>query len=138
MASQKGRDLLMKIGDGGAPEQFTTVAGVRSTRFAFSAGMIDSTNADSADAWREVLAGAGVRSLTVSGGGVFKDGAADALVRQAFFSQETRTWRLIVPSFGTFEGAFAIETLEYRGEHDGEAQFSVTLASAGAIGFTSL
>ena len=32
MAAQKGKDILIKIGDGASPEVFTTVAGVRGRR----------------------------------------------------------------------------------------------------------
>ena len=44
----------------------------------------------------------------------------------------------MIPSFGVIQGAFQIATLEYDGQHDGEATFSISLASAGALGFTAL
>ena len=37
MTAQKGKDLLIKIGDGASPENFTTVAGLRATKLAFNA-----------------------------------------------------------------------------------------------------
>jgi TP901-1 family phage major tail protein len=99
---------------------------------------VDATSADSPGAWRELLAGAGLKEASVSGSGVFKDAASDALVRASFFAQDSRVWRLIVPDFGTLEGRFQIVALEYGGAHDGEAVFSMTLASAGELGFTVL
>ena len=71
----------------------------------------------------------------MSGQGVFRDAASDALIREAFFAQATRTWRLIVPDFGVLEGPFLVSALEYAGEHEGEATFAISLASAGAVGF---
>ena len=44
---------------------------------------------------------------------------------------------MIVPDFGTFEGAFMIASLEYAGEYNGEATYSVTLESTGYISFTA-
>ena len=74
MTAQRGKDLLIKIGDGGWGRKcFTTVAGLRATTLTFNAQTVDTTNADSADAWRELLAGGGVKSATLSGSGVFKD-----------------------------------------------------------------
>jgi TP901-1 family phage major tail protein len=135
MAGQKGREVLLKISDGAGG--FTTVAGIRAKTISLNARTVDGTNADSADAWRELIAGAGVKSAAVRGAGVFKDAASDELIRAAFFAQSAQTWRLIVPNFGVLEGAFVIEALEYAGDHDGEASFSIALASAGALSFAA-
>lgn len=138
MAAQRGKDILIKIGDGGDPESFTTVAGLRARTLSLNARGVDVTDGDSAGRWRELLAGAGVRQASVSGAGVFRDAASDALIREAFFSQAARRWRLIVPDFGTLEGPFLVAALEYAGEHEGEASFALTLASAGEIAFEAL
>jgi TP901-1 family phage major tail protein len=135
MAGQKGREVLLKISDGAGG--FTTVAGIRAKTISLNARTVDGTNADSADAWRELIAGAGVKSAAVRGAGVFKDAASDELIRAAFFAQSAQTWRLIVPNFGVLEGAFVIEALEYAGDHDGEVSFSIALASAGALSFSA-
>ncbi|MEM1104060.1 MAG: phage major tail protein, TP901-1 family [Pseudomonadota bacterium] len=137
MAAQKGRDVLIKIGDGGAPEAFTTVGGLRAKTISLNAQTVDVTHSQSAGAWRELLAGAGVRSASVTGAGVFRDDAADALVRGAFFNQTIANWQLVIPDFGTIEGAFQIANLDYAGEFDGEATQSLTLESAGALTFVA-
>ncbi len=90
MSAQRGKDLLIKTGDGGSPEVFTTVAGLRATTLAFNAQNVDVTNADSTNAWRELLAGGGVKSATLTGSGVFKDAASDATLRTAFFGRHRR------------------------------------------------
>jgi TP901-1 family phage major tail protein len=135
MALQKGRDMLLKIADG---EAFVTVAGLRARTISLNARTVDVTDSESAGGWRELLSGAGVKALSVSGSGVFRDAASDALMREAFFAQSQRTWQLIVPDFGRFEGPFLIASLDYAGDHDGEATFAMTLASAGEISFVAL
>lgn len=135
MAAQRGKDILLKIGDGASPPGFTTVAGLRARTISLNAKTIDATDGDSAGRWRELLSGAGVRSAAVSGQGVFRDAASDAAIREAFFAQAARTWRLIVPDFGVLEGPFLVTALEYAGEHEGEASFALSLASAGEITF---
>lgn len=137
MAAQKGKDLLIKIdqqGDGG----FATVAGLRATRISLNAETVDTTTADSAGRWRELLAGAGVRSAAITGSGIFKDAASDAAMRERFFAGELISAQIIVPDFGVISGSFQITALEYAGEHDGEATFEISLASAGAISFAGL
>ncbi|MAN46803.1 MAG: phage major tail protein, TP901-1 family [Hyphomonas sp.] len=133
MAGQRGRDILLKISDGAGG--VTTLAGVRASRIQLSAGSVDGTSADSAEAWRELVAGAGVKSARVTGRGVFKDAASDARMRAVFFAGEAPDWQLILPDFGVLEGAFQITELSWSGEHDGEAEFSVTLESAGRLSF---
>lgn len=136
MAVQRGRDILLKIES--APGAFTTVAGLRARTIALNARTVDATDGDSAGRWRELLAGAGVKSAAVSGQGLFRDAASDALIREAFFDQSARTWRLIVPDFGQLEGPFLVAALEYAGEHEGEATFAISLASAGELTFAPL
>lgn len=136
MSAQRGKDILLKIESGGGG--FTTVAGLRARTIALNARTVDATDGDSAGRWRELLSGAGVRSAAVNGQGVFRDAASDALIREAFFSQATRIWRLIVPDFGQLEGPFLVAALEYAGEHEGEATFAISLASAGEIAFEAL
>lgn len=133
MTAQRGKDILLKVE--GAPGVFTTVAGLRARTISLNARSVDATDGDSAGRWRELLDGAGVKSAAVAGQGVFRDAASDALIREAFFDQAARTWRLIVPDFGTLEGPFLVAALEYAGEHEGEATFAISLASAGEVTF---
>jgi TP901-1 family phage major tail protein len=136
MAAQKGKDLLLKIGDGAGG--FVTVAGLRTRRLALNADTVDVTDAESAGRWRELLGGAGVRRASVSGTGIFKDQTSDALVRQAFFDGLIRDWRIIVPGLGTLSGPFQISNLDYRGEYSGEVTFDISLDSAGALVFDEM
>lgn len=135
MVAQKGRDLLLKVEDGGS---FVTVAGLRTKRLSFNAQAVDVTDAQSAGRWRELLGGAGVQRASVSGGGIFKDQASDALVRAAFFSASILSFQLAIPDFGTVSGPFQITALEYSGNHDGEVLFEIALESAGALAFGAL
>ena len=138
MSGQKGRDVLIKIADGGDPGTFVTVAGIRAKTISLNARTVDGTSGESPQAWRELIAGAGVKSASVSGAGVFKDASSDALMQQAFFTQAAASFHLVIPDFGTLSGPFIVEALDYSGDHDGEAAFAVTLASAGALSFAAL
>lgn len=137
MAAQKGKDILLKIGDGASPEVFATVAGLRTRTLSLTARGVDATDSDSPGRWRELLAGAGTRQVSVSGAGIFRDAASDAAIRAVFFNQAARNWRLIVPDFGTLEGPFLVAALEYAGDHEGEATYALTLSSAGEVTFAA-
>ena len=135
MTAQKGKDLLIKIDDGGS---YVTIAGLRARRLAFNAEAVDITDAESAGRWRELLGGAGVQRASLSGGGLFKDQTSDALARAVFFAGEIRDWQVTIPDFGTVTGPFQIIALEYAGRHDGEMTFEIALESAGAVAFAGL
>lgn len=137
MAAQNGKDLLVKI-DMTGDNAFETAAGLRATRISFNAESVDVTSLESAGGWRELLAGAGVKTASISGSGVFKDAATDERVRQIFFDGEIPNFQVIIPDFGTIEGAFQITSIEYAGTYDGEATYEMSLASAGALVFEAL
>ncbi|MBY6090275.1 phage major tail protein, TP901-1 family [Maritimibacter alkaliphilus] len=137
MTAQNGKDLLIKVdmtGDG----LFETIAGLRATRIAFNAQSVDVTSLESQGGWRELLAGAGVRSAQISGAGVFKDAGSDERTRQIFFDGETPEFQVIIPDFGVVEGAFQVTAIEYAGAHDGEATYEMAMSSAGALSFTAI
>ncbi|WP_209425716.1 phage major tail protein, TP901-1 family [Pararhodobacter sp. SW119] len=136
MAVQKGKDLLIKMDMTGTGD-FETVAGLRATRISFNAETVDTTNLDSAGGWRELLGGAGVKSASLTGSGVFRDAATDERARAAFFAGEIPQMRVIIPDFGTIDGPFQITAIEYSGSHNGEASYELSLASAGALNFTA-
>jgi TP901-1 family phage major tail protein len=137
MVAQKGKDLLIKLDVSGAGT-FETVAGLRATRISFNAETVDVTSLDSADGWRELLTGAGVKTAAISGSGIFKDSTTDERARQVFFDGETPAWQVIIPDFGVVEGAFQLTSIEYSGDYNGEATYELSMASAGALAFTAL
>lgn len=137
MVAQNGKDLLIKLDLTGGGT-YTTVAGLRATRISFNAETVDVTSLESQGGWRELLGGAGVRSASVSGSGVFVDANTDDRARQIFFQGTVEQFQVIIPSFGIVEGPFQITAIEYAGTYNGEATYELSLASAGVLTFTAI
>jgi TP901-1 family phage major tail protein len=137
MAAQKGRDLLLKIDSTGLGN-FVTVAGLRSNTLTFNAETVDATSQESAGAWRELLAGAGLKSAAIRGQGIFKDAGSDVSMQAYFFGGSIVNWQIIIPAFGIVQGPFQITSMDYGARHDAEVTFDISLASAGQITFTSI
>lgn len=137
MSAQSGKDMLLKLDQTGSGS-FLTVAGLRSRSLSFNAATIDTTDAESVGRWRELLSGGGIKRAALSGSGVFKDQTSDAQIRTLFFDGTIRDWQLILPDFGTVEGAFQIVALEFSADHAGEVTFDIALESAGALSFTAI
>jgi TP901-1 family phage major tail protein len=133
MAAQAGRSLLFKIGDGASPEVFTTVGGMRSTTITLNDEIVDTTNKDSTNQARTLLAQAGVKSGSVSGSGVFTDSASETTLYGKWHSSTNSNYQFLVPNLITITGAFQLASLEYAGEYNGEVTYSFTFESAGDL-----
>ena len=135
MAGQLGSALIVQVGDGASPEVFTTVAGLRTKAMRFAKDQVNITDSDSLNKWRELLAGAAIKTASFSGDGVFKDSASEETIRGNFAADSIDNYQIVVPDFGTFAGPFTLSQLEYNGEHDDAVQYSFGLESAGEVTF---
>jgi TP901-1 family phage major tail protein len=146
MAAQKGKDVLIKINTSGST--YVTVGGLRSSSITLNDETVDITNKDSLGT-RTLLAGAGVNSISISGSGVFTDSTSEVLVRTSFAGQQPtsdgsslqtpafKNFQFLVPDLGTYTGSFQISSVEYSGEHNGEATYSMSFESAGYVTFAA-
>jgi len=133
MAAQKGSAVLIKTTVSGS---LTTIGGLRSSSITLNDEMVDITNKDSSNN-RTMLPQGGVQSMSISGSGVFTDSTAEQQLRTDFGAATFTSYSFIVPDLGTFAGTFQITSLEFAGEFNGEATYSVTLESSGAITFSA-
>ena len=132
MAAEKGSAFLLKVGDGGSPVAYQTVAGLRTTQLSVNGEMVAITSKDSGG-WRELLSGAGVRSVSVSGAGVFTGSAAETRLRNNALSGQIDDYRLSFEGGETMTGRFLITRLDYAGDHNGERTYTLALESSGPV-----
>ena len=140
MAKQKGRELLIKKEVAATPGTFATACGLVSKTIGINNNQIDVTTPDcdtpGGPLWRELSEG--IKSITVSGNGLFEDSAPEQeMVALAMADTPIGNFQVIVPDLGTFEGAFLLGAMEYGGEMEGSVTYTVTLESAGEITFTA-
>jgi len=132
MPAEKGSAFLLKIGDGAAPPAFTTIAGLRTTQLQINGEPVVITSKDSGG-WRELLSGAGVRSVSVSGAGLFTGSAAETRLKANALSGRIDDYRLSFESGETMTGKFLVTRLEYAGDFNGERTYTLSLESSGAV-----
>jgi len=138
MAAQKGSAYLLKIGDGGGPEAFTTIAGARTVNFTRTRTPVDTTNAGSSELARELLTGAGMKQGSISFDGVFTDNATDSTLETDFDAGTLRNFEIVVPDFGTYTGAFVITSLVHNGSYQEGGSFSIALESGDLWAFVAV
>lgn len=134
MAAEKGRAFVLGIGDGDSPEAYTIIGGMRTTALAINNELVDVTNKASGG-WREILGGAGVRSIAITGAGVFTGSAAEIALQGRTLAASVDNYRITFESGDTVTGAFQPTTLDYAGDHNGERTYNLRLESSGAVVF---
>ena len=132
MSAEKGSAFLLKIGDGGDPPDFATVAGMRTTQLSINGEAVNVTTKDSGG-WRELLSGAGVRSVSVAASGIFTGSAAETRVRGLALSGGVEAYELSFESGETMRGSFLVTRLEYAGDFNGERNYTLALESSGEV-----
>jgi TP901-1 family phage major tail protein len=132
MSAEKGSAFLLKVGDGGTPPVFATVAGMRTTQLSVNGEAVNVTSKDS-EGWRELLSGAGVRSVSVAGSGIFTGSAAESRIKANALAGLIDDYELSFESGERLRGRFLLTRLDYAGDHNGERTYALNLESSGAV-----
>ena len=132
MAAQRGSAFLLKIGSGGATPAFATVAGLKTTQLSINGDAVAITNKGSGG-WRELLSGAGVRSVSVAATGIFTGSAAEAQIRSLALIGDIEDYELSFEGGERMRGRFLVTRLEYSGDFNGERNYTVALESSGQV-----
>jgi TP901-1 family phage major tail protein len=132
MGAERGSAFLLKIGDGAVPPAYSTVAGLKTTHLSVNGDPVAITNKDSGG-WRELLTGAGVRSVSVAASGIFTGGAAEVRVRGLALSGAIEGYELSFESGERMRGDFLVTRLEYAGDFNGERNYTLALESSGEV-----
>lgn len=132
MAAERGSAFLLKIGDGSATPTFSTVAGLKTTQLSINGNAVEITNKGSGG-WRELLSGAGVRSVSVAASGIFTGSTAEAQVKGLALSGALGSYQLSFESGDQMQGQFLVTRLEYAGDFNGERNYTIALESSGEV-----
>lgn len=132
MPVEKGSAFLLKVGNGAVPVVYATVAGMRTTQLSINGDAVVITNKGSGG-WRELLSGAGVRSVSVSGAGVFTGSAAETRLKANALSGALDDYELSFESGERLQGRFLVQRLDYAGDFNGERSYTLALESSGPV-----
>ena len=132
MAVENGAAFLLKVSDGGTPEMFRTVAGLRTTQMSLSAEPVVVTHKGSGG-WRELLPTGGIRAVSLSGAGVFTGSAAETQLKTQLLSGGLERFEVSFEGGERFRGRFQVTRLDYAGDFNGERSYTVSLESSGQV-----
>jgi TP901-1 family phage major tail protein len=132
MSAERGSAFLLKVADEGSPPAYVTVAGLKTTQLAINGDSVAITNKDSGG-WRELLTGAGVRSVSVAASGIFTGSAAEAQLKALALGGATHGYELSFEGGERMRGTFLVTRLEYAGDFNGERNYTLALESSGEV-----
>lgn len=132
MPAQKGSAFLLKISDGAATPTYNTVAGLRTTQMSINGELVVVTSKDSGG-WRELLSGAGTRSVSVSAAGIFLGSTAETQVRGNALAGTIADYELSFEGGEKMRGKFLVQRLDYAGDFNGERNYTLSLESSGGV-----
>ncbi len=132
MPAQNGSAFLLKIGDGGNPVTYETVAGLRTTQMSINGDTVVITHKQSGG-WRDLLSGAGTRSVSVSAAGIFLGSAAESAIRAHALAGTIDDYELSFDDGERLRGRFIVQRLDYSGDFNGERNYTLQLESSGAV-----
>ena len=132
MTAQKGAAFLLKISNGATPAVYQTVAGLRTTQMSITGDTVVITSKDSGG-WRELLSGAGVRTVSVSASGIFLGSTAENQIRTNAMAGTLDDYELSFEDGAKLRGRFPIQKLDYAGDFNGERNYAMQLESSGAV-----
>ena len=132
MDKDKTPAFLLRAGDGKVLPTYATVAGLRASKISINGEgvVIDSKGSGG---WREFLSGAGVRAVSVSGGGIFTGSVAEARIKTNALSGLLDDYELSFEAGERLRGKFLITQLDYAGSFNGERSYALTLESSGKV-----
>jgi TP901-1 family phage major tail protein len=132
MGAEKGSAFLLKVGNGAQPPVFATVAGMRTTQMSVNGEAVNVTSKDSGG-WRELLSGAGVRSVSVAASGIFTGSAAETRIKSNALAGQIDDYELSFESGERLRARFLVTRLDYSGDYNGERNYALSLESSGAV-----
>lgn len=108
------------------------MAGLRTTQLSINGDLVAITSKDSGG-WRELLSGAGTRSVSVSGAGVFTGSAAETRLRANALAGTIDDYQLVFEGGEQMQGRFQLTRLDYSGDYNGERSYTLALESSGQV-----
>ena len=132
MTAQKGAAFLLKIADGQVPATYETIAGLRTTQLSVNGDTVVVTHKESGG-WRELLSGAGTRSVSVSASGIFLGSDAETAIRTHALAGTLDDYELSFEDGAKMRGRFLVQRLDYAGDFNGERTYALQLESSGEV-----
>ncbi|AZL15546.1 phage tail tube protein [Rickettsiales endosymbiont of Stachyamoeba lipophora] len=129
MSAYSGKLMLIKIK---SHNNYETIGGLKTTRLVLNNDLIDISNKNSGD-WRLLMQKCSIKSLAISGGGIFTDSLSEQKIKNLALNTEIGEFQLTFGNGEIISGPFLISHYERVGNFNEEETYNLTLESAGIL-----
>lgn len=136
MTRQNALSVTLAVSNGGDPEVFTVLGGLTVSRLVLGRRVVTSGYLGDGG-WRRLLAGAGVRGLSLTGSGEFTDSAAEESLCALSFSGAQANWRVDFVAGGVITAPCIVSAYERISTVGDILKYQLSLESAGEVNYTA-
>tara|TARA_B110000977_G_C10981213_1_gene456208 strand:- start:404 stop:1111 length:708 start_codon:yes stop_codon:yes gene_type:complete len=128
--AKTGNAMLLQIAETADSDTFVTIGALRATSITLNKAAVDITTKD-ANGWSEAMAGGGVKSVSISAGGVYINDASQVDITNALLSSTTN-WKfnLIHSAENAWTGYFNVDSYALTGDVNDAQTFEISLSSS--------
>jgi TP901-1 family phage major tail protein len=120
-----------------ATTAYRIIAGLRSKTLTLNNEEIDVTNHDSNE-WKTLIQNAGIKSLAISGSGIFKSDDDLRIVQYMLMEGTIFPWRIYDEDASLiYEAYFKITSFERAGDYNNEQSYTLSLSSSGQVHYAA-
>lgn len=136
MAKFCGKDFLIQVESSTTPGTFATLGGLTSNGMTINNEAVDITDKQEMP-WRELLAGCGMRSMSLKGSGLVTGDAVFKQVQASIIAGTILNYKLISGLGDSFAGKFLVTSFERSGDKNAAETFSASFESSTAVVYTA-
>lgn len=133
--ARTGRALLLRDG---ALVGSTLIAAMQTTSFKIEGQSVDVTDLSSPSQHRELLANAGMASVSITAAGLLTGNAQAQTLATRALARSIDTYRLEFDNGDNIVGPFQLVRFEATGDYNREQTYALALESAGELTFTGV
>ena len=136
MTRQNALWVTLAVGNGGMPENFTSLGGLTLSRLALGRRIVASGYLGDGG-WRRLLAETGGRSLSLTGSGEFTDSGSEETLRALSFSGAQANWRVDFGAGGIIAAPCIVSAYERISAAGDVLRYQLSLESAAEAEYTA-
>lgn len=131
-----GKDFLIQVESPTTPGTFVTLGGLTTNGMTINSEAVDITDKDSMP-WRTLLAGCGMRSMSLKGNGLVTNDAVFKQVQASILLATILKYKVISGLGDSFAGLFQVTSFDRSGDKNAAEAFTASFESSGAIVYTA-
>ena len=129
-----GEKMVIKVGDGGDPEQFDIVGGLRTSSIRLRNEEITQNDLSSGK-WQKIALDGGISNVVISGIGFFTNSTAEETIRGYGFNRSHNNYEFLFGNGNVLKGTFMVNEYQREGTVNETSVFSISLISSGVIDY---